>query len=184
MNKPIYHFTGTLLISSALILFAAFTTVFTQQAVADAPDKPMSATMNRVFMPLVQSDPEIALKEADDRVGDMATVASVLVSTTTAFPRQINALVRGSLPTACMEIAKIQQRQVGDRIWLTIATRFRLDRRLCAAVLTPFAETVALDRTGLAVGQYTVVVQGVQASFTLTADNLAPHQLYLPLGSH
>ncbi|MCE7987431.1 MAG: hypothetical protein DYG89_40200 [Caldilinea sp. CFX5] len=110
-------------------------------------------------MPLVQSDPEIALKEADDRLGDMATVASVVVSTTAVFPVQINALVRGSLPSACVEIAKIQQRQAGDQIWLTIATRSRLDRRLCAAVLTPFAETVALDLTGLAAGQYTVVVQ-------------------------
>ncbi|MCE7986909.1 MAG: hypothetical protein DYG89_37525 [Caldilinea sp. CFX5] len=173
-----------MLISSALVLFAAFTTLFAQQAGADAPDKPMSVTTHHVFMPLVQSDPEIARKEADDRLGDMATVASVVVSTTAVFPVQINALVRGSLPTACMEIAKIQQRQAGDQIWLTIATRSRLDRRLCAAELTPFAETVALDLTGLAAGQYTVVVQGVQASFTLTADNLAPHQLYLPLGSH
>ena len=39
----------------------------------------------------------------------------------------------------------------------------------------------ALDLTGLAAGQYIVVVGGVQASFTLTADNRAPQ--WVPVGA-
>lgn len=177
------HRTGTLLISGTLVLFSAFTTIFAQQEGADAPNSPMPTMTNRLFMPLVQSDSEIARKEEDDRLGDVAMVESVAVSTTATFPVQINALVRGSLPTACVEITKIQQRQAGDQIWLTIATRSRLDRRFCAAVLTPFEETVALDLAGLAAGDYQVVVQARQAGFTLTADEIAPNQNYLPLVS-
>lgn len=174
------HRTGTLLISGALVLFSAFTTIFAQQEGADAPNSPMPTMTNRLFMPLVQSDAEIALKEADDRLVDVAIVESVAVSTTAAFPLQINALVRGSLPSACVEIAKIQQRQAGNQIWLTVATRSRLDRRFCAAVLTPFEETVTLDLFGLVAGDYTVVANDAQASFTLTSDYVAPNQIFAP----
>jgi inhibitor of cysteine peptidase len=42
---------------------------------------------------------------------------------------------------------------------------------MCAQVLVPFEETIALDVAGLPAGAYTVVVNEVKTSFELAVDN-------------
>ena len=45
-------------------------------------------------------------------------------------------------------------------------------------------ELAILDLAGLAAGDYKVVAQAVQAGFTLAVDEVALHQIYMPLVSH
>jgi hypothetical protein len=177
------HRTGTLLIISALVC-ATYTNVFAGQAETDGSGQPLSTTANVVFMPLVQNDPAIKLKEEDSPFVDRAMVESVAVFKLGVAPIQINAVVSGNLPSACLEIYKVQQQYVANQIRLNLFTRLRLDRQFCVAVLTPFAESVTLDLGGLAAGDYQVVVQAVQAGFTLTADEVTANQLSMPPISH
>ena len=179
--KSWLHRTGNLLLISALGL-GVFTNVFAQQAGANTLDKSLLTTTSRVFMPLVQSDTAIQLKKEEPFV-DRAMLESVAVFKLGVAPIQINAVVSGNLPSACLEIYKVQQQYVANQIRLKLFTRLRLDRQLCAAVLTPFVEIVALDLGGLVAGDYQVVVQALQAGFTLTIDEIAPNQLYIPLVS-
>lgn len=173
---------GTLLIISTLVC-ATSTNVFAWQAETNSPGQPLSTTATAVFMPLVQSDPALQPKEEDPPFVDRAMVESEAVVKLEVAPIQIHTVVRGSLPSACLEIDKVQQQFAANQIRLTLVTRLRLDRQLCAAVLTPFKETVALDLGGVAAGDYQVVVQAVQAGFTLTAEEAAPTQSYVPLVS-
>lgn len=176
------HRIGTLLIISTLVCATA-TNLFAGQPETDASGQPLSTTANAVFMPLIQSDLAIQLKEEDPPFVDRAMVESVTVLKLDVAPIQIHAVVRGSLPSACLEIDKVQQQYIARQIRLKLFTRHQLDRRLCAAVLTPFAETVALDLGGLAAGDYQVVAQTMQVGFTLTADEVAPNHLYVPLSA-
>lgn len=183
IHKAWLHRIGALLMSIALV-YVTHTPLMAQPAGADVRIKPLPIAASNIFMPLIQSDPMLTIKEADDPVVDLAIVESVALSTTAEFPLTINAVVRGSLPNECYQIAKIQQVRNGDQIRLVIATRYRPERQICAAVLTPVAETVTLNLAGLTAGNYTVVVHDSQASFTVTTDNLAPNKSYLPLVRH
>lgn len=180
--NPWLHRTAPLLIVGMLVL-STFTNVLAQPAGADALEQPLPITTNAVFMPLVQSDTEIDVKGEDSPAVDMAIVELVALFKIDAAPVQINAAVRGYLPNDCLEISKIQQLYTPNQILLNLITRPRLDKRLCANVPTAFEETVSLDLIGLAAGEYRVVVQTVEAGFTLTAADVAPNKVYMPLVS-
>jgi len=59
-----------------------------------------------------------------------------------------------------------------ERIAVTIGTTRPADA-VCATVLVDFEEVVPVDVLGLPAGTYTVDVNGVLATFTLTVDNTA-----------
>ncbi len=62
-------------------------------------------------------------------------------------------------------------RHEGDTFFVTITTSRPADA-VCAQVMTPFAEVVALDVVGLKTGVYTVDVNGVRDTFELQMDNI------------
>ncbi|MGD2050022.1 MAG: multiheme c-type cytochrome [Chloroflexota bacterium] len=77
------------------------------------------------------------------------------------------AIVEGNLPDSCSTIDSIEQTVDGNTIEITISA-VRPPDVLCAQVLTPFSEEVILETEGLEPGEYTVDVNGGQASTTFT----------------
>ncbi|MEK9183870.1 MAG: hypothetical protein AAB890_02250, partial [Patescibacteria group bacterium] len=58
-----------------------------------------------------------------------------------------------------------------DAFFITITASREADK-ICAQVITPFEKKILLDVAGLAAGTYTVNVNGVTATFTLTASDV------------
>ncbi|RIK42555.1 MAG: hypothetical protein DCC55_08600 [Chloroflexi bacterium] len=113
---------------------------------------------------------EPASAPAGETVVGQALVDGVEVQLLESFPVQANAVVRGFLRDACTEIGEIRQRFTGDTFYIEIIT-VRDASAMCAQVLVPFEESIPLDMAGLPAGDYTVEVDGVQASFELAVDN-------------
>lgn len=174
------HRSGTLFIVTVLV-FATFTSVFAQQWGEIALAKPPTTMAKGVFLPLVQSGLVVDAEPAGASLLATATVDSVDLLMIQTFPAQINVVVRGNLPDACTQIDAIEQQHNGNTIQLRIITRPQSAGPVCAAAFIPFEQTIALDLFGFAAGDYTVVLQSVQVSFTLTVDNVASTQVYLPL---
>jgi inhibitor of cysteine peptidase len=76
-------------------------------------------------------------------------------------------VVHGHYPDACTTTEDIRQEIEGQTIKVTICTT-KPEDAVCAQMLTPFEETVALDVEGLSPGQYTVQVDGTVNTLTLT----------------
>lgn len=100
-----------------------------------------------------------------------AAVETVQVLMLESLPAQINVVINGMLPESCAEIGNITQRRDGDTFWVEVGVTRPADA-LCAQVLTPFEQVVALEAVGLPAGTYTVDVNGVRGSFTLAIDNV------------
>jgi inhibitor of cysteine peptidase len=80
-----------------------------------------------------------------------------------SFPPQIDAVVIGTLPTACSSIESVSQKRDGNTIEVTIATR--TDREVvCILVLKQVTERVRLQGPFPA-GEYVVRVNGVETRF-------------------
>jgi hypothetical protein len=80
---------------------------------------------------------------------------------------QYVAIIQGNLPDSCTTIESIDQAVTDSTIELTI-NAVRPSDLLCASVLTPFSEEVPLETEGLEPGEYTVDVNGGQATTTFT----------------
>ncbi|MCC6904415.1 MAG: hypothetical protein IT326_01135, partial [Anaerolineae bacterium] len=102
-----------------------------------------------------------------------AAVESVELAFLESFPLQMRATIRGNLPDACTSVGPIGQSLEGKVITVTVATVRPADT-MCAQVLTPFEVSVPLEIGGLAAGDYTVAVNGVEETFTLAVDNVLP----------
>jgi hypothetical protein len=100
-------------------------------------------------------------------VTDLATVDSVEIRILESFPVQVQAVIRGSLPDGCTQIDQIAQTREGNAFSVTIAT-IRPADAICTQVLALFEKVIPLDVAGLSDGVYTVLVNGVSASFELT----------------
>lgn len=100
-----------------------------------------------------------------------ATVGEIEIVILESFPVQVHVVIRGDLPDACTRIASVSVRRSGERFDVAIVAERERDA-ICAQVLTPYEETVALSVHGLAAGTYLVDVHGVTASFVLDVDNL------------
>lgn len=117
--------------------------------------------------------------EEETTVGQ-ALVESVEVQLLESFPVQVHIVVDGYLQDACTEIVEIRQQFFGESFggdavdentfYVDILTLRKADA-LCAQVLVPFAENIALDVAGLPAGTYTVVVNEVQTTFELAVGN-------------
>lgn len=75
-------------------------------------------------------------------------------------------IVRGALPDGCTELGEPQQTVERNRILITLPTR-RPFGALCTQALVFYEETIPLDVTGLAPGEYEVDVNGITDTFTL-----------------
>ncbi|MEA1864193.1 MAG: hypothetical protein U9N46_03180 [Euryarchaeota archaeon] len=88
-----------------------------------------------------------------------------------SFPVQVNVVARGEYPDSCTEVDEITTRREGDTFFVTI-TAFRPADAMCAQVITPFEEVIALDVVGLKAGVYTVEVNGIRDTFELQMGNI------------
>ena len=88
-----------------------------------------------------------------------------------SFPLQVEVAVRGELPDACTTVGNVIKTQKDDAFFITITASREADK-ICAQVITPFEKKILLDVAGLAAGTYTVNVNGVTATFTLTASDV------------
>ncbi len=80
---------------------------------------------------------------------------------------QYVAIVQGNLPDSCTTIESVDQ-QVNDSVIELTINAIRPSDLMCASVLTPFIEAVVLETEGLEPGEYTIDVNGGQATATFT----------------
>lgn len=99
-----------------------------------------------------------------------ALVESLEVRILESFPVQVQAVVRGQLPDACVAITNKEVVSAGPTFRIRLTTARQTDR-ICAQVLMPFEEVVALDVAGLPAGAYDVRINDLVEPFTLAVDN-------------
>lgn len=102
-----------------------------------------------------------------------ASVESIEILILESFPVQVRVRVRGNLPDGCTKIDRISRgSNLEDyTLWVEITT-IRPRDRACTEALVSFEEIVPLDVYGLPAGTYTVDVNGVTDTFTLSVDNV------------
>jgi inhibitor of cysteine peptidase len=76
--------------------------------------------------------------------------------------------IEGQFRDGCTELDAVTQAVEGDRIVVSVYT-LRDPEAFCTQALVPFTHTLALDVAGLALGAYTVDVQGATATLQLGA---------------
>jgi hypothetical protein len=108
---------------------------------------------------------------AEDAAANLANVNDIEILLLESFPVQIRAVARGEHPDSCTKVDKVATRREGDTFFVTITTSRPADA-MCAQVMTPFEEVVALDAVGLKAGVYTVDVNGVGDTFELQNDSI------------
>jgi len=108
---------------------------------------------------------------AEGAAANLANVNDIEILLLESFPVQIHAVARGEHPDSCTKVDKVATRREGDTFFVTITTSRPADA-MCAQVMTPFEEVVALDAVGLKAGVYTVDVNGVRDTFELQTDNI------------
>jgi len=101
----------------------------------------------------------------------LANVNDIKILLLESFPVRIHAVARGEHPDSCTKVDKVVTRREGDTFFVTITTSRPADA-MCAQVMTPFEEIVALDVVELKAGVYTVDVNGVRGTFELQMDNI------------
>jgi len=96
-----------------------------------------------------------------------APVDSVTLDILSEDPLEVEAVVSGSLPDACTEIARFAQavREMTIQVGIFTARPADVD---CAQVLTPYEERIPLELADLPDGEYTIRVNGVAADALLT----------------
>lgn len=104
-----------------------------------------------------------------------ARVVSVDVELIATLPGGVNAIVEGTVPEACAELDQIRQEYIetSQTFVITLTTRRPVDTP-CVQEETTFTATVPLAIERLPDGVYTVVANGVTATFRLDRDALAP----------
>ena len=100
-----------------------------------------------------------------------ANVESLDIRILESFPVQIHVTIKGNVSDSCTTASPIEQEREGDTFRITVGAT-RPSGAMCAQVITPFEQSVALDVAGLKAGIYTVEANGVTGTFELTADNV------------
>jgi len=90
-------------------------------------------------------------------------VESVEVVVLGSSPFQIEAVVVGTLPTACSTIDTVSQRREGNVVEVTVLARTQRGQA-CIAVLKGVTERVRLDGT-FTPGEYVLRANGVESRF-------------------
>lgn len=102
-----------------------------------------------------------------------AKVESVNVHVPAGDHVQVHATVRGSLTESCAKLGESQVQYAAGTFQITVYVLSRADIG-CAAAETAFETMIPLDVSGLQPGSYTVMANGVSASFTLPEAGTTP----------
>ncbi|MGD2162859.1 MAG: hypothetical protein PVI81_00915 [Anaerolineales bacterium] len=100
-----------------------------------------------------------------------APVENVEIMMLESFPLQIHLKVEGYMPDGCTEIESTEVEQRDNHFEVSIATSRPTDLA-CTEAIEPFEMNIPLDVYGLPAGEYTVEVNGVEASFVFEQDNV------------
>jgi inhibitor of cysteine peptidase len=128
-----------------------------------------------VLMPMTAERPAATEKSVttSPMIAGKARVESIEILILESFPVQVMVQARGNLPDGCTRIDRIEKdRDVEKRILWVEMTTARPRDALCTQALVPFQENISLDVLGLPAGTYTVDVNGVTGTFTLSVDNV------------
>jgi inhibitor of cysteine peptidase len=107
-----------------------------------------------------------------DKIG-RATVESLDIRILESFPVQVHVTIKGYVSDSCTTAGPIEQERDGNTFRITVGAT-RPGGAMCAQVITPFEQSIALDVAGLKAGTYTVDANGVTGTFELTTDNVLP----------
>jgi len=118
-------------------------------------------------------EPEVTPTPEGDVILGLAPVDTIDILILESFPVQVQVRAAGNLPDGCTALGEITQELQGSMFAVTIGTTRPADA-LCTEALVPFETTIALDVLGLKAGTYTITVNGVSGTFTLSVDNVAP----------
>ena len=105
-----------------------------------------------------------------------AVIDTVEISILESLPVQVNAVIKGKLPDACVKIERINQQLVGTTFMVTVITHRQPDA-VCIAQLQSFEQVLPLEVAGLPNGAYSVTVSGtnsVSSTFELSGDQALP----------
>lgn len=102
-----------------------------------------------------------------------AIVESVQIELLESFPVRVNVTVRGVLPDSCTRIDQTVVQRVDNTYQVIVTTLREPEAAACTMAVEPFETAVELDVEGLPAGTYTVDVNGIQGTFTLSVDNVA-----------
>jgi len=105
-----------------------------------------------------------------DETVNLANVNDIEIMLLESFPVQVNVGASGEHPDSCTKVDEITTRREGNTFVVTISA-FRPADAMCAEVVTPYEEVIALDVVGLKAGVYTVEVNGIRDTFKLQTDN-------------
>jgi hypothetical protein len=104
----------------------------------------------------------------------LVTVDSVEVLIMESFPVKVSVAVSGTLSVPCKSLLPAAVSLTGNVFVVVLAESNLGPAESCIAVLEPFETSIPLEVQGLPAGDYTIVVNGVGAGFTLDADNMIP----------
>lgn len=113
--------------------------------------------------------------DTEQYISGTAVVENVEIMILESFPVQIHAVAKGYLPDGCTEIDEnsIEKKRDGNKFTIEINT-IRPADMLCTEAIVPFEQVIALDVYGLEKGNYVVNVNGIEAGFELSIDNIVP----------
>jgi inhibitor of cysteine peptidase len=157
-----------------LVLLSLFTIVFLLSgcgvrvipvgAPAEDPGRPVSSDDPTPALPV-----EVPIE--GEVVSGQAMVEEIQILMLESFPVQVVAVVSGYLPDGCTRLTSAEVEQEDDTFVVTLSTVRPADA-MCTMALVPFEESITLPVHGLEAGDYTVVANGVSATFTLDVDNI------------
>jgi inhibitor of cysteine peptidase len=113
--------------------------------------------------------------DSENMIIGEAQVQAIDILIMESFPVQISVQVTGYLSDGCTTLGVIETTQADDTFLVTITTHRPADA-VCTQQLVDFEENISLDVQGLPAGTYTVDVNGVTDTFTLSVDNVLPDQ--------
>ncbi len=139
-------------------------------AVEPPADEPATPTIDP-DEPVSSDDPTPTMEPTPAGViTGLAMVDQIEILTLESFPVQIHVRVMGSLPDGCTSVGAVHNTLTEQTFRVEVQTTRPADR-MCTQQIVPFEQTVPLDVAGLAAGTYTVDVNGVTGTFTLSMDN-------------
>jgi inhibitor of cysteine peptidase len=101
----------------------------------------------------------------------LALIESIEILILESFPVQVHVRVKGILGDSCTSLHQITQTRVENTFMITVTTTRPADA-ICADIITQFEEIISLDVYRLPAGTYTVDVNDVRDTFTLSVDNV------------
>lgn len=108
-----------------------------------------------------------------------AQIDSINILLMESFPAQVHVHFSGTLGDSCTTVGQVSQKREGTTFFIEVTTK-RPAEAICAQVLATFNKSVPLDVAGLKAGTYTVDINGVTDTFTLSIDNLLPGTQPMP----